>query len=73
MSQNRRLIVRLGSRPGAALPPQSAAAATTRLAAAGTAWKRLDNGVPIALLCAAADATGRDGSFNIQIPLKAPK
>ena len=32
-----------------------------------------DNGVPIALLCAAADAKGRDGSFNIQIPLKAPK
>jgi len=32
-----------------------------------------DNGVPIALLCAAADAKGRDGSFNIQIPLKGPK
>jgi hypothetical protein len=33
----------------------------------------LDNGVPIALLCAAADAKGRDGSFNIQIPLKGLK
>ena len=32
-----------------------------------------DRGVPIALFCAAADAKGRDGSFNIQIPLKAPK
>lgn len=30
----------------------------------------LDNGLPIALFCAAADAKGRDGSFNIQIPLK---
>jgi len=32
-----------------------------------------DKGVPVALFCAAADAKGRDGSFNIQIPLKAPK
>ena len=32
-----------------------------------------ENGVPIALLCAAAESKGRDGSFNIQIPLKAPK
>jgi predicted GH43/DUF377 family glycosyl hydrolase len=29
-----------------------------------------DDGQPIALLCAAADAKGRDGSFNVQIPLK---
>jgi hypothetical protein len=29
-----------------------------------------DRGVPIALLCAAADAKDRVGSFNIQIPLK---
>jgi hypothetical protein len=29
-----------------------------------------DHGVPIALLCAAADAKDRDGSLNIQIPLK---
>ncbi len=32
-----------------------------------------NNGVPIALLCAAADTQGRDGSFNVQIPLKATK
>jgi hypothetical protein len=31
-----------------------------------------DNGVPIALLCAAADAKDRVGSFNLQIPLKLP-
>jgi hypothetical protein len=30
-----------------------------------------DQGAPIALLCAAADTKDRDGSFNIQIPLKA--
>ena len=30
-----------------------------------------DHGLPIALFCAAADAKGRDGSFNLQIPLKA--
>lgn len=30
-----------------------------------------DNGVPIALLCAAADTPGRDGSFNVTIPCKA--
>ncbi len=29
-----------------------------------------ENGQPIALFCAAADAKGRDGSFNLQIPLK---
>lgn len=28
-----------------------------------------DNGVPIALFCAAADTKDRDGSFNLQIPL----
>ena len=32
-----------------------------------------DSGVPIALFCAAADAKGRDGSFNVQIPLKTVK
>jgi hypothetical protein len=31
-----------------------------------------ENGVPIALFCAAADNRARDGSFNVQIPLKAP-
>lgn len=30
----------------------------------------LENGEPIALLCAAANNPGRGGSFNIQIPLK---
>jgi hypothetical protein len=29
-----------------------------------------DNDQPVALLCAAADAKGRDGSYNIQMPLK---
>jgi hypothetical protein len=29
-----------------------------------------ENGQPIALFCAAAEKPGRDGSFNIQIPLK---
>jgi hypothetical protein len=29
-----------------------------------------DSGKPIALFCASADKSGRDGSFNIQIPLK---
>lgn len=29
----------------------------------------LDSGKPIALFCAAAEDSGRDGSFNIQIPL----
>ena len=29
-----------------------------------------ENGEPIALYCAAADRKGRDGSFNVQIPLK---
>jgi len=32
-----------------------------------------ENGEPIALLCAAAESKGRDGSFNVQIPLKAVK
>lgn len=32
-----------------------------------------DHGVPIALLCAAADSKERDGSFNIQIPLAFPR
>jgi hypothetical protein len=31
-----------------------------------------ENGQPIALFCAGADAKGRDGSFNIQIPFKKP-
>jgi predicted GH43/DUF377 family glycosyl hydrolase len=30
----------------------------------------LDQGVPIALLCAASDTKDRDGSFNLQIPLQ---
>jgi len=30
----------------------------------------LENGVPVALFCAAAETAGRDGSFNIQIPLR---
>jgi len=30
----------------------------------------LENGLPIALFCAAADNKARDGSFNIQIPLR---
>lgn len=29
-----------------------------------------ENGVPIALFCAAADNASRDGSFNVQIPLR---
>jgi len=29
-----------------------------------------ENGKPIALFCAGADRPGRDGSFNVQIPLK---
>jgi len=32
----------------------------------------LENGRPIALFCAAAEDKARDGSFNIQIPLKTP-
>jgi hypothetical protein len=32
-----------------------------------------EKGEPIALFCAAAEAAGRDGSFNVQIPLKALK
>ena len=32
-----------------------------------------DSGVPIALFYVAADAKGRDGSFNVQIPLKTIK
>jgi len=32
-----------------------------------------DNGTPVALFCAAAETKDRDGSFNIQIPLQAPK
>ena len=32
----------------------------------------LDHGKPIALFCAAAEQSERDGSFNIQIPLKTP-
>jgi hypothetical protein len=31
-----------------------------------------ENGKPIALYCAAADRERRDGSFNLQIPLKEP-
>jgi len=31
-----------------------------------------ENGEPIALLCAAAARRDRDGSFNVQIPLKPP-
>ena len=33
----------------------------------------LENGVPVALFCAAADRPDRDGSFNIQIPLQPVK
>jgi hypothetical protein len=32
-----------------------------------------ENGEPIALLCAAAEFKGRDGSFNVQIPLQMRK
>lgn len=32
-----------------------------------------ENGKPIALLCAAASGKNRDGTFNIQIPLKVPE
>lgn len=32
-----------------------------------------EKGEPIALLCAAAERKGRDGSFNVQIPLKSVK
>lgn len=32
-----------------------------------------ENSEPIALLCAAAERKGRDGSFNVQIPLKPAK
>ena len=32
-----------------------------------------DSGVPIAFFYTAADAKGRDGSFNVQIPLKTVK
>jgi len=32
-----------------------------------------ENGEPIALCCAAADNKNRAGTFNVQIPLKAPK
>lgn len=33
----------------------------------------LENGEPVALLCAAAERKGRDGSFNVQIPIQASK
>ncbi len=32
-----------------------------------------ENGLPIALFCTAADNEGRDGSFNLQTPLKTAK
>jgi len=30
----------------------------------------LENGEPVALCCAAANNKSRDGTFNVQIPLK---
>jgi hypothetical protein len=45
---------------------------TQRLNAQERPQVLFDNGAPIALLCAAADNKGRDGSFNLQIPIKKP-